>query len=55
MFDKNFIENCITGEMKKRLDSIIDNHKEWEEVQNWPSDAGIDRQYILLHSLSHVY
>ena len=54
VFDKNFIENCITAEMKKRLDSIIDNHKEWEEVQNWPSDSGVDRQYILLHSLSHI-
>ena len=54
-FKKKFIESCLNqNEIKVRLDSILENHSEWERLSEWASTTNIDRQYILLHSLSHV-
>ena len=54
VFNDNFIKNCMNDKMKKRLDSLLVNHKEWEDVQHWPSHIEINPQYILLHSISHI-
>ena len=54
VFNKNFIKKCMTGEMKERLDSLVENHKIWEKESRWPSAVNIDPQYILLHSISHI-
>lgn len=54
VFNKNFIKNCLNDKMKDRLNSMIENHRDWEEVSNWPSNAVIDPQFILLHSISHL-
>ena len=52
VFDENFIKSCMTGEMKKRLGSIIENHKDYEKISRWPPAVEIDEQYIFLHSMS---
>ena len=44
----------MTGEMKKRLGSIIENHKDYEKISRWPPAVEIDEQYIFLHSMSHI-
>lgn len=54
VFNENFIKDCLNDKMKDRLNSMIVNHKDWEEVSNWPSNAEVDHQFILLHSISHL-
>lgn len=33
---------------------MIQNHKDWEQVSNWPSSQEVDEKFILLHSISHL-
>jgi hypothetical protein len=54
VFDKDFIDKCLNDQVNQRLDSMILNHKDWEETSNWPSGVKVDRQFILLHSISHL-
>ena len=54
VFDEDFINKCLNKKVNERLDSMILNHKDWEETSNWPSSTQIDRQFILLHSISHL-
>lgn len=54
VFNEDFIKNCINDKVQKRLDSLIENHKKWEDQSGWPSGINVDSQYIFLHSLSHV-
>lgn len=54
VFNEDFIKNCLNNKVNERLDSMIDNHRDWEETSNWSSDTLIDSQFILLHSLSHL-
>lgn len=54
-FKEKFIESCLNQEgAGSRLDGILENYREWERRSEWPSAPNVDRQYILLHSLSHV-
>lgn len=54
VFNENFIKNCLNDKVNDRLNSMIENHRDWEKVSNWPSNAEIDPQFILLHSISHL-
>jgi len=54
IFNEDFIKKCMNENVTNRLDSIIENHKKWEKLTQWPSTMEIDRQYIFLHSLSHL-
>lgn len=54
VFNENFIKKCINDGVEKRLNSLIDNHDEWEKISHFPSSIDVDKQYILLHSLSHL-
>ncbi len=54
-FKKEFIESCLNQDgARSRLDDILRNYREWERRSEWSNASNIDRQYILLHSLSHV-
>ena len=55
VFNNDFINNCLkNNEIRQRLDDMIINHQEWESISKWPSTVDIDRQFILLHSISHL-
>lgn len=54
IFNEDFIKKCMNENVKKRLDAIVENHQSWEKLTQWPSTLNIDRQYIFLHSLSHL-
>ena len=54
-FNREFIKSCLNHRgIQERLDTVLGNHNEWEAQSGWTSSANIDRQYILLHSLSHM-
>jgi len=54
VFNEEFIKNCLNDKVHDRLNSMIENHKDWEETSNWASDIVVDPQFILLHSISHL-
>ena len=54
VFNENFIKNCMNKDVEDRLNELVTNHKEWEELTEWPSNIEISSQYIFLHSLSHL-
>ncbi|MDC0241911.1 DUF1998 domain-containing protein [Candidatus Nitrosopelagicus sp.] len=54
-FSEEFINNCLSdNDIQKRLDDMIQNHNDYEDVSNWKSRITIDGQFILLHSISHL-
>ena len=53
-FKEDFIKKCLNSEVTKRLDSMIENHTDWENLTKWPSSNEIDSQFIFLHSISHL-
>ena len=54
VFNEDFINKCLNDKVTERLNSMIQNHKDWEQVSNWPSSQEVDEQFILLHSISHL-
>lgn len=55
VFNKDFINDCLSdGKLCQRLDDMKQNHDDWEFYSSWPSTVKIDRQFILLHSISHL-
>lgn len=55
IFNKKFIEKCLNkSDVEKRLVALLGNYQRWEKESGWPRTANIDKQYILLHSFSHI-
>jgi len=54
VFNEDFIKKCLNDKTIERLDAMIENHKDWEDVTKWPSSNEVDSQFILLHSISHL-
>ena len=55
IFNKKFISSCLNDpNVIKRTESILKNYKSWLDQSGWPRSPNIDRQYILVHSLSHM-
>lgn len=54
-FNRGFIKSCLDQDsVRSRLDGLLENYREWALQSKWPISSNVDRQYILLHSLSHV-
>ena len=54
-FNRELVESCLSHrKTRERLDVIIESHSKWVIKSGWPGSANIDRQYVLLHSLSHM-
>ena len=54
-FKQEFIDECLNQDgIKARLSAILANYRDWEKNSGWPGPENIDKQFILLHSLSHI-
>lgn len=55
IFNKKFVESCLNKlGIGERLEALLDNYQKWEKESGWPRVANIDKQYVLLHSFSHI-
>lgn len=54
VFNREFIQSCLRHPgLQKRLDSLIRNHRRLQKESERP-EGKTDRQYILIHSISHA-
>ena len=55
VFNSELIESFLASRyVQARLDAMLKNYQKMVQSFDWPNPPNIDRQYILLHSLSHT-
>ena len=54
-FKKEFLKKFeAKKEIEQRLNQMLENNEDYEEQSHWKTDFQIDKQYIILHSISHL-